>query len=75
MRVCKHQVICKCMTDKSIAPELVRTQEKYGTAVDIYAFGMVLLEMIGREQPWSECETHGCISAMQRSQVQRVFCH
>ena len=30
-----------------------------GTAVDIYAFGMVLLEMIGREQPWSECETAG----------------
>lgn len=37
----------------------VISQEKYGTAVDIYAFGMVLLEMIGREQPWSECETHG----------------
>lgn len=34
-------------------------QEKYGTAVDIYAFGMVLLEMIGREQPWSECEMLG----------------
>ena len=36
-----------------------RVQEKYGTAVDIYAFGMVLLEMIGREQPWSECELLG----------------
>eukprot|EP00434_Breviolum_minutum_P040816 symbB.v1.2.036288.t2/scaffold5089.1/size31073/2 len=41
-----------------IAPEIY--DEKYGTAVDIYAFGMVLLEMIGREQPWSECATHGC---------------
>ncbi|CAK9068314.1 unnamed protein product [Durusdinium trenchii] len=40
-----------------IAPEVY--DEKYGTAVDIYAFGMVLLEMIGREQPWSECETAG----------------
>ncbi|CAJ1334242.1 unnamed protein product [Effrenium voratum] len=40
-----------------IAPEIY--DEKYGTAVDIYAFGMVLLEMIGREQPWSECETEG----------------
>ncbi|CAJ1387189.1 unnamed protein product [Effrenium voratum] len=42
-----------------IAPEIY--DEKYGTAVDIYAFGMVLLEMIGREQPWSECERLGSI--------------
>ena len=58
-----------CMKDKSIAPELVCTQEKYDTAVDIYAFGMVLLEMIGREQPWSECETHGCTWKIRRTRT------
>ncbi|CAE7650484.1 Wnk3 [Symbiodinium sp. CCMP2456] len=43
-----------------IAPEIY--DENYGTSVDIYAFGMVLLEMIGREQPWSECDTPGGFS-------------
>ncbi|CAE8678045.1 unnamed protein product [Polarella glacialis] len=44
-------------TPDFIAPEIY--EEKYGTAVDIYAFGMCLLEMVARGSPYEECTTPG----------------
>ena len=38
-----------------MAPELY--EEKYGTEVDIYAFGMCLLEMTSRGAPYNECSS------------------
>lgn len=37
-----------------MAPELY--EECYGTSVDIYAFGMCVLEMITLERPYKECQ-------------------
>jgi len=37
-----------------MAPELY--EEDYDTSVDIYAFGMCLLEMITHSIPYKECE-------------------
>ena len=37
-----------------MAPELY--EEYYGTEVDIYAFGMALLEMLTHEPPYQECQ-------------------
>mmetsp|Transcript_23339 Transcript_23339/g.17765 ORF Transcript_23339/g.17765 Transcript_23339/m.17765 type:complete len:82 (-) Transcript_23339:1866-2111(-) len=36
-----------------MAPELY--EECYGTGVDIYAFGMCVLEMVTLERPYKEC--------------------
>ena len=36
-----------------MAPEIYT--EKYGTPVDIYAFGMTLLEIVTSVKPYSEC--------------------
>jgi hypothetical protein len=46
-------------TPEFMAPELY--EEKYGPPVDIYAFGMCLLEMVARKYPYSECTTPGQI--------------
>lgn len=40
-------------TPEFMAPELY--EECYGTAVDIYAFGMCVLEMVTLERPYKEC--------------------
>ena len=40
-------------TPEYMAPELY--EEKYNTKVDVYAFGMCLLEMITLEVPYREC--------------------
>lgn len=40
-------------TPEFMAPELY--EEYYGKEVDIYAFGMAVLEMITREAPYREC--------------------
>jgi len=40
-------------TPEFMAPELY--EEYYGTEVDIYAFGMAILEMLTRETPYREC--------------------
>ena len=40
-------------TPNFMAPDIYN--EHYGTAVDIYAFGMCVLEMITFEKPYSEC--------------------
>lgn len=40
-------------TPEFMAPELY--EEHYGTEVDIYAFGMAVLEMLTQEAPYREC--------------------
>ena len=42
-----------CGTPEFMAPELY--EECYGTGVDIYSFGMCVLEMITLERPYKEC--------------------
>ena len=37
-----------------MAPEIF--EESYGKEVDIYAFGMCVLEMASKERPYSECK-------------------
>lgn len=37
-----------------MAPELY--EEEYNELVDIYSFGLCMLEMITREYPYSECK-------------------
>lgn len=37
-----------------MAPEMY--EEKYDEAVDVYAFGMCMLEMATSEYPYSECQ-------------------
>lgn len=44
-------------TPEFMAPEMY--DEQYGTEVDIYAFGMSLLQMASRKLPFSECSTTG----------------
>ena len=46
-------------TPEFMAPELYT--EFYDETVDIYAFGLVILEMISRETPYSECTNIGMI--------------
>jgi WNK lysine deficient protein kinase len=41
-------------TPEFMAPELY--EECYDTGVDIYAFGMCVLEMITLERPYKECQ-------------------
>jgi len=41
-------------TPEYMAPELY--DENYDTKVDIYAFGMCVLEMVTSETPYKECE-------------------
>ena len=41
-------------TPEFMAPELY--EEYYDTGVDIYAFGMCVLEMITRQRPYKECQ-------------------
>jgi WNK lysine deficient protein kinase len=42
-------------TPNFMAPDIYN--EHYDTAVDIYAFGMCVLEMITFEKPYSECKS------------------
>ncbi|MEQ2239637.1 hypothetical protein ILYODFUR_006438 [Ilyodon furcidens] len=46
-------------TPEFMAPEMY--EEKYDEAVDIYAFGMCMLEMATSEYPYSECKNAGQI--------------
>jgi WNK lysine deficient protein kinase len=41
-------------TPEFMAPELY--EEVYGPEVDIWAFGMMLLEMVTTEPPYLECD-------------------
>jgi hypothetical protein len=44
-----------------MALEMYSEGSTYSTAVDIYAFGMCVLEMITRQVPYSECPSVGQI--------------
>lgn len=41
-------------TPEFMAPEMY--EEKYDESVDVYAFGMCMLEMATSEYPYSECQ-------------------
>ncbi|KAL7982261.1 hypothetical protein Chor_009859 [Crotalus horridus] len=43
-----------CGTPEFMAPEMY--EEKYDESVDVYAFGMCMLEMATSEYPYSECQ-------------------
>lgn len=48
-------IFCSCTgTPEFMAPEMY--EEKYDEAVDVYAFGMCILEMTTSEYPYSECQ-------------------
>ena len=49
-------------TPEFMAPEFYEEDNvHYGTPVDIYAFGMSVLEMVTQERPYSECNNVGQI--------------
>lgn len=63
-----------------MAPEMY--EEKYDEAVDVYAFGMCMLEMATSEYPYSECQNaaqiyrkvtsvSGCVCALMRGPPRR----
>ena len=45
-------------TPEFIAPELY--EQHYNESVDIYAFGMCVLEMVSKEYPFEECRWANC---------------
>ncbi len=47
-------VIVSSGTPEFMAPEMY--EEHYDEAVDVYAFGMCMLEMATSEYPYSECQ-------------------
>lgn len=49
-------------TPEFMAPELY--EEFYTEKVDIYAFGMCMLEMVTKERPYSECVNAAQVSPM-----------
>lgn len=46
-------IICDLGTPEFMAPELY--EEEYNELVDIYAFGMCLIELVTLEYPYVEC--------------------
>lgn len=57
-------------TPEFMAPELY--EEFYTEKVDIYAFGMCMLEMVTKERPYSECVNAAQVG-LQSSTVGRVL--
>lgn len=55
-----------------MAPEMY--EEKYDEAVDVYAFGMCILEMTTSEYPYSECQNAAQIYRKVTS-VSLVLCY
>eukprot|EP00053_Salpingoeca_punica_P014915 m.136030 g.136030 ORF g.136030 m.136030 type:complete len:887 (+) comp16577_c0_seq2:351-3011(+) len=43
-------------TPEFMAPEMYKANATYGTGIDIYAFGMCVLEMVTLEYPYTECQ-------------------
>lgn len=76
-----HSAATSCSgTPEFMAPEMY--EEKYDEAVDVYAFGMCILEMATSEYPYAECQNAaqiyrkvtsvsatGCSSSSRRSPV------
>lgn len=54
LRVSNYCVLIPVGTPEFMAPELY--EEEYDELVDIYSFGMCMLEMITLEYPYSECK-------------------
>lgn len=50
----KESLLSFSGTPEFMAPEMY--EEKYDEAVDVYAFGMCILEMATSEYPYSECQ-------------------
>jgi len=50
-----HYYVCLLLigTPEFMAPEMY--EEKYNESVDVYAFGMCMLEMATSEYPYKEC--------------------
>lgn len=53
-RPCLHFAVLVPGTPEFMAPEMY--EEHYDEAVDVYAFGMCMLEMATSEYPYSECQ-------------------
>ena len=58
-----------------MAPELY--EERYGPSVDIYSFGLCVLEMCTHTTPYAECKTpleiyHKVISGKKPSALERI---
>ncbi|TKS90865.1 Serine/threonine-protein kinase WNK1 [Collichthys lucidus] len=58
-------------TPEFMAPEMY--EEKYDESVDVYAFGMCMLEMATSEYPYSECQNAAQIYRRVTSSVIRTF--
>ena len=52
--MCSKQSYCIIGTPEFMAPEMY--EEKYDESVDVYAFGMCMLEMATGEYPYMECD-------------------
>ena len=48
-----RRALCSLGTPEFMAPEMY--EEHYDEAVDVYAFGMCMLEMASSEYPYKEC--------------------
>jgi len=53
LRIIYHLFFC-IGTPEFMAPEMY--EEHYDESVDVYAFGMCMLEMATSEYPYSECQ-------------------
>lgn len=58
-------------TPEFMAPELY--EEFYTEKVDIYAFGMCMLEMVTKERPYSECVNAAQVQIMTTITARQPF--
>lgn len=68
----KYSFLHSAGTPEFMAPEMY--EEHYDEAVDVYAFGMCMLEMASSEYPYSECQNAAQIYRKVTS-VSFVFSH
>ena len=59
-------------TPEFMAPELY--EEFYTEKVDIYAFGMCMLEMVTKERPYSECVNAAQVSIVHLNMFSMFLC-
>jgi len=55
MYVCTLSLFCFVGTPEFMAPEMY--DERYNESVDVYAFGMCMMEMSTGQYPYSECHS------------------